>query len=784
MLGNFAYVIAFVAVAVLIYVYGLRSTKPKKEAKKKGKQSKEATNDEVSKGGKKGAAKGAAKKGAAKKAASPPKKKEEEEEEEAEAEEQAPPEPTPVVSSKGKKGAAPEAKSKGKSEPPAKKDADAKSMPSGKKGKKEEVSQPAAEVEDDGFATVKSKREKADAKSAEILKTAAAVNKPEVAEAKPKKAAKAKAAKAKAKEVPPPEEEEEEEEEEEIKPVEAPVAGKKKKKKAKEEPAAEAPKKAAEPAAPKEETQEQKNLKEKMKWEKKLREIDDLINRQESGEALLENQKTKITSRTKILAEIDKLGGNEESKAAKDKEAVAASKTDSKENAEALKWLAEQKTKETGAAPEWVQKAATAAAPKDAASELEAAGIFSKGKKAKKGFVNPWEAEEQKKAKALEQKKKDKAAAGKNVGTEKKEDQKPAGPPPTEREKMIFKISKTLREIAELEKKQAEGQTLAANQLPKLAKKAGLEKELQDWQNAEEPWQTFHRVTVSELMKPLHGCYVHVNGENVALSAAYMDPPLPIEDLHKLQRMLRVGQQLKVRVLRGGKRATQLSEEEEEALKEEIEEIQGQLDALMEEAMRLEKEWKSNPSWSKWSEASVISSSTFGIFVKIGPSRDILIPVRSMAPDFTRWDNEFGQAVPDRKVVAAGSRVRLRVRYIESKDQLTGTMLDDSGTPVDQPKKPVPVKADAEDEADEEKNESEDEEPEKAKEEEDDDDDDEAEEDDDNADDDDANDDDDKKDSDEEDKEDSDEEAEEEEEDSDEDEKKKDSDEESEEDEE
>eukprot|EP00929_Paragymnodinium_shiwhaense_P030641 TRINITY_DN17327_c0_g1_i1.p1 TRINITY_DN17327_c0_g1~~TRINITY_DN17327_c0_g1_i1.p1 ORF type:complete len:256 (-),score=146.53 TRINITY_DN17327_c0_g1_i1:124-891(-) len=56
---------------------------------------------------------------------------------------------------------------------------------------------------------------------------------------------------------------------------------------------------------------------------------------------------------------------------------------------------------------------------------------------------------------------------------------KPAGPPPSEEEKRVKALQKKLKQIQELEERQAKGDALNEDQLAKVAQKAELEKQLQ-----------------------------------------------------------------------------------------------------------------------------------------------------------------------------------------------------------------------------------------------------------------------------------------------------------------
>lgn len=240
-------------------------------------------------------------------------------------------------------------------------------------------------------------------------------------------------------------------------------------------------------------------------------------------------------------------------------------------------------------------------------------------------------------------------------------------------------ITKKLKEIEDLEKKQAAGEKLAANQLPKLEKKKVWQEELKSAEAMLEPWQEVVSGMVVEMMKPLHGVWVEVPGyeTSMPLYAAHCDPPIGADDLGLLLRKFRINQKTKVRVLRD-KTLCQMSEEDEAENKEVSEGIMKQLESMKEEAERMEEEWKKNHGyWSNWYDATVKSTAKFGVFLTIGPSADILVPVKNMPADLIHWDSDLKETVPDRKEICVKSQVKVRVRYMKAKDCIIGSMLTD-----------------------------------------------------------------------------------------------------------
>lgn len=224
-------------------------------------------------------------------------------------------------------------------------------------------------VEEEGWETVVKSKPTKESKTATALKTAAAVNEPAKADAKKKGKKKG----------PVPDLADE---------PSVPGAIFK-------QPEASSPKKKAAPLAKKvveedKESAEPKDpQKELLKWKKKLRECQALVERKANGEKMLENQETKIANKAQILAEIAKIDANDaEVKELMEEQKEKEEKLKAKENEEARKYLAELKA----------QKEGKVAVPAVAKSDIPNDPFVSEKKKKKGGYVDPWVLEEQKKA--------------------------------------------------------------------------------------------------------------------------------------------------------------------------------------------------------------------------------------------------------------------------------------------------------------------------------------------------------------------------------------------------
>eukprot|EP00429_Kryptoperidinium_foliaceum_P014657 CAMPEP_0176042648 /NCGR_PEP_ID=MMETSP0120_2-20121206/21162_1 /TAXON_ID=160619 /ORGANISM="Kryptoperidinium foliaceum, Strain CCMP 1326" /LENGTH=764 /DNA_ID=CAMNT_0017376057 /DNA_START=66 /DNA_END=2360 /DNA_ORIENTATION=- len=247
--------------------------------------------------------------------------------------------------------------------------------------------------------------------------------------------------------------------------------------------------------------------------------------------------------------------------------------------------------------------------------------------------------------------------------------------PPTEKEKEMMKLKKKIREIEDLEKKMADGVKLAANQEAKLAKKAGLLEDLATVEAVVEPHTIEWSAVVQEVMNPMLGVMLKVDGHTdpLPMSAAHMSPPVTPDNLVEVGKRFRKGQELKVRVMRGGTTCTNMSIDEEDFRYAESQEIAEKLKAMKEHD---EKTIWALDMW-EWSaekfDGTVVSVKDQCMFVRIFGSREVRVSCAEMPADCTIQDPISKISKTNREKVTEGMEVQVRLRWDSRNDRVTGS---------------------------------------------------------------------------------------------------------------
>jgi len=242
--------------------------------------------------------------------------------------------------------------------------------------------------------------------------------------------------------------------------------------------------------------------------------------------------------------------------------------------------------------------------------------------------------------------------------------------PATQREKEILKLKKKIREIEELERKEADGATIAANQRAKMEKKDALVEELRTWEEAMEDYMSTEAGEVKEFMTPLHGVKVKLQSREqlLVLHAALMNPPVYPGDFKDIKTKHKTGTKVNVRVLRDNERVTTMSLEEEENRVPEIEGVLGEYEELKQEDDRLLQELIDLGTWtSDWTEGTVSSvHRDFGVFVWIWGCREILVRKDSIPKDHLIWNDDLKENEVDRRKFHVGEKIKLKLKYLEA----------------------------------------------------------------------------------------------------------------------
>merc|ERR1719401_2035581 len=103
-------------------------------------------------------------------------------------------------------------------------------------------------------------------------------------------------------------------------------------------------------------------------------------------------------------------------------------------------------------------------------------------------------------------------------------------------------------------------------------------------------------------MNPLFGVLLKVDGhtDTLPMSAAHMNPPVHVDKLGDISTRFRKGQELKVRVMRGGTTCTNMSIDEEDMRYEESNEIAAKLKEMKElDDKKIVNELWEYGSWSE-----------------------------------------------------------------------------------------------------------------------------------------------------------------------------------------
>mmetsp|Transcript_6624 Transcript_6624/g.19468 ORF Transcript_6624/g.19468 Transcript_6624/m.19468 type:complete len:255 (-) Transcript_6624:205-969(-) len=240
-----------------------------------------------------------------------------------------------------------------------------------------------------------------------------------------------------------------------------------------------------------------------------------------------------------------------------------------------------------------------------------------------------------------------------------------------------MKLKKKLREIEDLEKKVAQGATLAANQQAKLSTKPTLLEELDIWEKTVEPHTVFHEANIESLMEPLHGVMVKIDGhtEVKEMSAAYMNPPVPVDELLSIDgdANYKKGNDIKVRIARCGQ-VTTMTEEEEAAAQGTSQEILEALAELKKKDEQLMKDlW--NGGWtSEQYEGKIASIRDYCIFLRI-MGREVKVSPDDMKAHMVWRDPASGVKKVKRDAVIQGTDVQVRLKWDLRQDRAIGSMI-------------------------------------------------------------------------------------------------------------
>jgi len=255
--------------------------------------------------------------------------------------------------------------------------------------------------------------------------------------------------------------------------------------------------------------------------------------------------------------------------------------------------------------------------------------------------------------------------------------------PPTNREKELFKLKKKIREMEELEEKMAAGTKLASNQEAKLLKKPGLLEELSIWENTVEPHTIEWQATVHEIMNPMFGVLLKVDGqsESMTMSAAHMSPPVSTENLGEISARYTKGQELKVRLMRDGKLCTDMSVDEEDFRYQESQAISEALEILkVEDKKKIYEELWEAGTWSAEEfNGTVVSVRDNCMFVRVMAAREVRVSATDMSSKYVFKDPVSKVSKIRRDEVTVGVEVSLRLRWDYRNERVTGSMIVQKG---------------------------------------------------------------------------------------------------------
>eukprot|EP00425_Heterocapsa_triquetra_P041925 CAMPEP_0195077538 /NCGR_PEP_ID=MMETSP0448-20130528/19945_1 /TAXON_ID=66468 /ORGANISM="Heterocapsa triquestra, Strain CCMP 448" /LENGTH=249 /DNA_ID=CAMNT_0040110189 /DNA_START=1 /DNA_END=746 /DNA_ORIENTATION=+ len=248
-----------------------------------------------------------------------------------------------------------------------------------------------------------------------------------------------------------------------------------------------------------------------------------------------------------------------------------------------------------------------------------------------------------------------------------------------------MKLKKKLREIEDLERKMAEGVSLAANQQAKLQKKEVLLEELDMWEKAVEPHTVWHEAQIVAMMEPLYGVLVKVDGhtEPKELSAAHMSPPIPAEELMSIEHnaKYRKGNDLKVRIMRNQSYVTDMTEEEEAAARGLSDEItKGLEDVKKKDEKLMEQLWHGGYSAEQY-DGVVSSLRDYCIFVRV-LGREVKVAPDDMKANLVWTDPTSRVRKVKRDNIVKGTDVQLRLKWDERQDRVIGSMILDKSVTV------------------------------------------------------------------------------------------------------
>lgn len=254
--------------------------------------------------------------------------------------------------------------------------------------------------------------------------------------------------------------------------------------------------------------------------------------------------------------------------------------------------------------------------------------------------------------------------------------------PPTAREKEIMKVQKKIREIEDLEAKQKSGTKLLANQEQKLTKKAGHLEELAIWVNSVEPHTIEWSATVVDVMTPMFGVLLKVDGksETVKMSAAYTSPPTHIDDLATLAEKYPKGAEIKVRIMRDGVLVTEMSVDDEDIHYEESLALLKELEVLTKKDEKMIQVLYDTGTWSEEEYTGPIMSVRDGaIFVRVGGHREVRIAASDLSSSLVFKDPVSKIVKTRREEIVIGQEVSFRLRYDYRNDKLFGSMIAQVG---------------------------------------------------------------------------------------------------------
>jgi|ERR1712150_138154 len=231
------------------------------------------------------------------------------------------------------------------------------------------------------------------------------------------------------------------------------------------------------------------------------------------------------------------------------------------------------------------------------------------------------------------------------------------------------------------EKKEANGVELDNNQKLKLAKKEELLYDLDLWTKAREPHLSVWSAVVTEILNPLFGVRVKLEGrtEPLILLAAHMDPPISEKNLQEVDERYKLGQELKVRVMRNGYDVTDMTVEDEDYFYEDSCKIVEALTAMRTADEKMAEDlWYSNKYSTDLYKGFVTGVKDQCIFVRVNDCREVRISSGELITEFRYKDAVSHVPKTRREAIQVGMEVHgIKLKYDWKSDRIFGSMLRD-----------------------------------------------------------------------------------------------------------